>query len=708
MKFDRVLNDSAEPAWRQYYVNYHRLKKDIKRILAAHVVVDSSGRDVSTTTPGEFEGTDEFLGLLDTELAKVNDFYEERETRLLNRWAIISRAAASGGVHVDESSFTLLTAIENVRLRRKLNRVFRDFYVELRMLMEYVNLNYTAFYKVLKKFDKKTHSNEMKDYLEKVKRSYFYSSSVLKELELKAKVSYANSFCHKNRSEARRCLEPPAHEPDNVHLWWFGFFCGFALSLFAVALAIAAQDAGRLDVDEYHDLFVMMRCLTVFALLIWLWGAVVYVWTRWRINFALIFEVKLESQLTYDKVLLAASAFTAFLMAILTVIAFASVGEDRRGVLTGFRVNQLLLGVVIFLVFTSALVLPAPILHGTTRLYLFDTLVRNVFTPLFAVTFKMFFLADIMSSLALPLVDFIHSLCYVGSGQWIDGDPSETCSDIDYTVAFTVALLVYWIRLGQCLRRYHDSHDPVHLFNTGKYGCAMMTALLSKLYPKSAQWVVFATVTTMYSLYWDFKMDWGLFDGKSKYPCLREHLAYEDHLWMYYFAMVSNACLRILWIFTISPHSFSVYWHHDFVFFFVSCLEVFRRMQWAIFRVENEHLNNCGKFRVVREIPLSLLSLAGVRATTEFYRRPSLRDDTDVESDVESDVRSDTNGSSLHDCSDHGARSSPRVVSASVPDYPWDSGDVRSRASSSGDGDIEMGVELSLLGSSRQDPPQGA
>lgn len=31
-------------------------------------------------------------------------------------------------------------------------------------------------------------------------------------------------------------------------------------------------------------------------------------------------------------------------------------------------------------------------------------------------------------------------------------------------------------------------------------------------------------------------------------------------------------------------------------------LEVFRRFVWNFFRLENEHLNNCGKFRAVRDI----------------------------------------------------------------------------------------------------------
>lgn len=34
-------------------------------------------------------------------------------------------------------------------------------------------------------------------------------------------------------------------------------------------------------------------------------------------------------------------------------------------------------------------------------------------------------------------------------------------------------------------------------------------------------------------------------------------------------------------------------------------MEVFRRFVWNFFRLENEHLNNCGKFRAVRDISVA-------------------------------------------------------------------------------------------------------
>ena len=38
-------------------------------------------------------------------------------------------------------------------------------------------------------------------------------------------------------------------------------------------------------------------------------------------------------------------------------------------------------------------------------------------------------------------------------------------------------------------------------------------------------------------------------------------------------------------------------------------LELVRRFIWNFFRLENEHLNNCGEFRAVRDISLAPLKL---------------------------------------------------------------------------------------------------
>lgn len=50
------------------------------------------------------------------------------------------------------------------------------------------------------------------------------------------------------------------------------------------------------------------------------------------------------------------------------------------------------------------------------------------------------------------------------------------------------------------------------------------------------------------------------------------------------------------------------YIHSEIIFTILAPLEVFRRFIWNYFRLENEHLNNCGNFRAVRDISVAPLT----------------------------------------------------------------------------------------------------
>jgi len=111
-------------------------------------------------------------------------------------------------------------------------------------------------------------------------------------------------------------------------------------------------------------------------------------------------------------------------------------------------------------------------------------------------------------------------------------------------------------------------------------------------------------VNSVYSYIWDIKMDWGLFDknaGENKF--LREEVVYSSNGY-YYFAVIEDLILRFGWTLSLSLTE-SGYIHSDLMVTILAPLEVFRRFVWNFFRLENEHLNNCGKFRAVRDISVA-------------------------------------------------------------------------------------------------------
>lgn len=74
--------------------------------------------------------------------------------------------------------------------------------------------------------------------------------------------------------------------------------------------------------------------------------------------------------------------------------------------------------------------------------------------------------------------------------------------------------------------------------------------------------------------------------------------------WFYYFAIVEDLILRFGWTLSMSLIEMG-YIDREIIVSILSPLEVFRRFIWNYFRLENEHLNNCGNFRAVRDISVA-------------------------------------------------------------------------------------------------------
>nr|XP_035927003.1 xenotropic and polytropic retrovirus receptor 1-like [Halichoerus grypus] len=122
-------------------------------------------------------------------------------------------------------------------------------------------------------------------------------------------------------------------------------------------------------------------------------------------------------------------------------------------------------------------------------------------------------------------------------------------------------------------------------------------------------WIVFCIISSCYTLIWDLKMDWGLFDKNAgENTFLREEIVYPQKAY-YYCAIIEDVILRFAWTVQISITSMTLSPHSgDIVATVFAPLEVFRRFVWNFFRLENEHLNNCGEFRAVRDISVAPLN----------------------------------------------------------------------------------------------------
>lgn len=174
-----------------------------------------------------------------------------------------------------------------------------------------------------------------------------------------------------------------------------------------------------------------------------------------------------------------------------------------------------------------------------------------------------------------------------------------------------------WFRFAQCLRRYRDSREAFpHLVNAGKYSTTFLVTIFSALWDWDKDnsgrlyglffylYIGSSIVSSMYAYAWDIKMDWGFFEkttGENKF--LRDEIVYSSRSY-YYFAIVEDFVLRFVWALSLALTELD-YIQGDVMTTILAPLEVFRRFVWNFFRLENEHLNNCGKFEMFFCVRLS-------------------------------------------------------------------------------------------------------
>jgi hypothetical protein len=115
--------------------------------------------------------------------------------------------------------------------------------------------------------------------------------------------------------------------------------------------------------------------------------------------------------------------------------------------------------------------------------------------------------------------------------------------------------------------------------------------------------VLITFFASMFGYCWDIYVDFGLCrtlaPGKA---FLRSKLLYPK--WFYYFAMISNLFMRLTWVIPYFNKSLPMWLlDHQADQYFLLSVEVLRRAQWALLRLENENCNNFEQYRNVLQIP---------------------------------------------------------------------------------------------------------
>ena len=321
------------------------------------------------------------------------------------------------------------------------------------------------------------------------------------------------------------------------------------------------------------------------------------VWTRHRINYVFIFEFDTRHNLDWRQ-LLEIPCFLYFLLGLHLLLNFHPYLRESTGQMFLYW-PVTLIGISLTIIFA-----PFPILYHKSRLWLAQSNFRLLLAGLFSVEFRDFFLGDMFCSLTYSLGNIEIFFCLYAH-DWMS--PAQCNSSSSRLLGFFSTLPGIW-RFLQCLRRYAETKNAFpHLLNCGKYLATIIFYMTLSLYRISKSdsyfiaFVVFATINAIYTSLWDIFMDWSLGHPDANHRFLRNELGYKK-TWWYYCAMVIDPILRFNWIFyAIFRHQVQ---HSAILSFMVSLSEVCRRGIWTIFRVENEHCTNVGRFRASRDVSL--------------------------------------------------------------------------------------------------------
>jgi len=196
-------------------------------------------------------------------------------------------------------------------------------------------------------------------------------------------------------------------------------------------------------------------------------------------------------------------------------------------------------------------------------------------------------------------VDLTYGFCFLIETS-VDPGSSEICSSNILYVGPIIVALPLWFRLAQCLRQYYDSYNKMKLLNALKYAMGICVVVTGSFHPKlrrhgeirepgegiRAAWITSVVVATCYAFVWDCTQDFGLWDPKN--GMLRAVRIYPQR-WVYYALMVSNLGLRFMWTMYLTYEDERV---NQRVVPLLMILEIYRRFQWSIFRIEWEEVNH--------------------------------------------------------------------------------------------------------------------
>jgi hypothetical protein len=661
MKFGQQLLEYRQDEWKEHYLPYKSLKKQLKSVsnesetvkadgpLASETVIGLSRIDLEVA-PADQAQDELWRRSVDAEVQRIAAFIEQGLQELERQ--IVSVEASARGLTDEEPVEKTSPFSQPCSADMRLFEEVADLGRKSRQLMDFQDLNRAALFKIFKKYDKQLERTDgLAEHCPLIEKTAGLSDrtrfdAIHAELrQVHALVAWGQP------KESPEVVQPitglsAAHDSDNVQertgsLLWFCFGSSIALLMcIIVLLVLPPGDLGTFSWSQLLSPFPVFYSAFWVLFALWCIGFVIRVCDRSGINHLFILGIDPRLKARPHLFLWRAAALTAvwvFLFGAYVVEfkwsfvfpLFGLEGPNRP-----FFIYPISVLVVLLLVAA----LPS-LVSCRRRGSVLGSLFRTVCAPLFPVCFADNIMGDVLTSLVKPMQDIPSSICYLLADHPHSAGELErfvqngnVCPAWEHSVVDPIiAALPLVIRALQCLRRFYDSPSHRrHLMNFGKYMTSLSVIFVSAIYGQGTAVIVLSAAATVYSATWDIKVDWGiglstLISPRSDTPTSAAQRCFRPRT--YILASIIDIALRLVWVLSLLPVASLLEVPVNRVAFraVVSALELCRRSMWFVLRVEHEQAANGGGFRGLMWVPKtqkpSLARSATSLAADNAFRR---------------------------------------------------------------------------------------
>uniref|UniRef100_A0A8D3B496 Xenotropic and polytropic retrovirus receptor 1 n=1 Tax=Scophthalmus maximus TaxID=52904 RepID=A0A8D3B496_SCOMX len=549
MKFTEHLSAHITPEWRKQYIQYEAFKDMLYAAQDQAPSIEVTDEDTVKRYYAKFE--EKFFQTCEKELAKINTFYSEKLAEAQRRFATLQNELQSS---LDAQRESAANA-QGLRRRKTVFALSQQERCKHRNIKD-LQLAFSEFYLsliLLQNYQNLNFTGFRKILKKHDKILETSRGADWRVVHVEVAPFYTCKKITQLISETEALVTTELEGGDRQK----------AMKRLRVPPLGAAQVRYTHTHTHTHTSqceYLFILSLTPVINLLLVRGRVVFVcintygWRQAGVNHVLIFELNPRNNLSHQHLFEIAG-----LLGVLWCISLLSC-LFSDSILVPMQANPLALYGFFFLF----LINPSKTCYYKSRFWLLKLLFRVVTAPFHRVGFADFWLADQLNSLVVVLMDLEYMICFYSF-------------ELD------------WKKHDGLIRSQTETHADTQIF--------------FYLY------IGFLVVSSCYTLVWDLKMDWGLFDRNAgENTFLREEIVYPLKAY-YYSAIVEDVLLRFSWTLTLTLSTVSKFHGiSDILATVLAPMEVFRRFVWNFFRLENEHLNNCGEFRAVRDISVAPLN----------------------------------------------------------------------------------------------------